>query len=62
MEPKRKDFSIVFKKLEETLIESGRTSDTRGPDMSREEFNEIDELRRLSLEVEDPEPESHTTT
>ena len=62
MATKRKDFTIVFKKLEEALDENRKSSDPRGLDMTREEFTEIDELRQLSLEIEDPDPEFHTTT
>ena len=62
METKRSDFTILFDKLEEVLEEASQPAKARSLDMSREEFAEIDELRRLSLEVEDPEPEFRTTT
>ncbi len=52
-----KQYAIVFKKLEEILNASDAV-----PEMSREEFDEIDELRRFSLEVKDPELQFHTTT
>lgn len=56
-------YDIVFKKLAEaapeTLVENlGPTS----VGLSSREFDEIDELRRLALELQDPEPQSFTTT
>ena len=30
--------------------------------LSQEEYDEIDELRRFSMEIQNPEPETYTTT
>ena len=54
------DYTIVFKKLEEAL--------TASPDLARpteldpNELDEINELRRLALEISNPEPTSYTST
>ena len=56
-----KQYAIVYKKLEE-ILKKDKAVPEAPREMSREEFDEIDELRRLSLEVEDPEPQFHTTT
>jgi len=54
------DYTIVFQKLEEAL--------TASPDLARpveldpNELDEINELRRLALEISNPEPSSYTST
>ena len=55
-------FQIVFEKLAEAVgMESG---DDSAVVVARAavEFNEIDELRRLALEIAEPEPMTYTTT
>ncbi|MHB1048395.1 MAG: hypothetical protein ACYC4P_20570 [Thermoanaerobaculia bacterium] len=55
-------FQIVFEKLAEAVgMESG---DESAVVVTRAvaEFNEIDELRRLALEIAEPEPMTYTTT
>lgn len=56
-------FAIVFKKLAEAQEEEavlGRESiEVKSLE---DELNEIDELRRIVLEITDPEPQSYTTT
>lgn len=56
-------FAIVFKKLSEAQDEEvvlGRESiEVKSLE---DELNEIDELRRIVLEITDPEPQSYTTT
>ena len=51
-------FTIIFKKLAEVLPD-GSPSDS---ETLRAEIDEIAELRRLVLEITDPEPTSYTAT
>ena len=54
------DYTIVFKKLEEALTAS---PDLAHPtELDPNELDEINELRRLGLEISDPEPSSYTST
>ena len=62
-------FNLVFAKLravlgEETHMELATVSVVirRTPEVSKEELDQLDELRRIVLEVTDPEPMSFTTT
>lgn len=50
-------FTIVFEKLAEVT-----ERDYSHTEASRAEIDEIDELRRLVLEISEPEPQSYTTT
>jgi len=55
-------FQIVFEKLAEAV---GMESDDESAVVVTRavaEFNEIDELRRLALEIAEPEPMTYTTT
>lgn len=54
-------FQIIFVKLAEALAEPA-PSEAKPRDTSPEEIDEIDQLRRLALEISDPEPMSYTTT
>lgn len=54
------EFDIVFEKLEATLQEANAPLAIEMP--SRTELDEIDELRRLSAEIHEPDPLSFTTT
>ena len=56
-------FQIVFEKLAEAVgMESGDDSAVVVVARAAVEFNEIDELRRLALEIAEPEPMTYTTT
>lgn len=56
------DYRIVFKKLAEAKAELGFGRTPSEGDLSPEEAQEIDELRQIALEIEDPQPRSYTTT
>ena len=51
-------YDIVFQKLAEACAEEFQLQGVAGI----QELDEIDELRRLSLEIQDPPPTSYTTT
>lgn len=56
-------FSLVFAKLAEIVPvspEDGSTEPGPRARSTRQEFDEIDELRRFSLEVAEPLPVSYT--
>jgi hypothetical protein len=53
-------FDIVFQKLVEALAEKGEPQAPHTAEASRTEIDEIDELRRMVLEVSEPEPNSYT--
>ena len=62
-------FKLVFTKLQEVLEEDARkelvkskVEIRRAGEVSREELDEIDKLRRIVLEATEPEPMSFTTT
>jgi hypothetical protein len=62
-------FRLVFAKLREALQEETRAEPAkaeveirRTPEATQEELDEIDNLRRIVLEVTAPEPVSFTTT
>ena len=62
-------FDLVFSRLREALQEGTprKTPNVmvmirKGPDAPIEELDEIDNLRRIVLEVTEPEPISITTT
>lgn len=61
MSPKKKNYNIVFKKLSDLLPEEKEDSNF-GLELSRKEMEEIDELRRFSLETKNPDNQSYTTT
>lgn len=53
-----KDFSIIFEKLQEASVsDEGFTIQTNPT-----ELDEIAELRKIVLEIIEPEPMSYTTT
>jgi hypothetical protein len=62
-------FKLVFTKLQEVLEEDTRKQPLkakveirRAGEVSREDIDEIDKLRRIVLEATEPEPMSFTTT
>lgn len=62
-------FKLVFTKLHDMLEEDIRKAPVktnaeirRTGEVSREDLDEIDKLRRIVLEVTEPEPMSYTTT
>ena len=60
MPPKKSaDFKIVFDKIDE-LFSPGKQ--VRTHDLTKEEADEIDELRRFALETEQPPTQTLTTT
>ncbi len=56
------DYQIVFKKLAEATIELGYGGMPEENDLTAEEAQEIDELRQIALENENPQIQSYTTT
>jgi len=54
------DYTIVFMKLEEAPIASPDLA--RPAELDPNELDEINELRRLALEISTPEPTSYTST
>ncbi len=56
-------FAIVFKKLDEILSPKGVPLRQQPFDLSKQEADEIDELRRLAQELaEEPAPQVVTST
>lgn len=56
-------FKIIFVKLAEALAKQNAPMPGETPrEASSEEMDELDELRRLVLEITEPEPTSYTTT
>lgn len=62
-------FKLVFEKLRAVLQEEAEREPTkakveirRAPEVTHEELDEIDNLRRIVVEVTEPEPMSFTTT
>ena len=62
-------FRLVFAKLQEMLDEDTRKKSVNSKveirptgEVSREDIDEIDKLRRIVLEATEPEPMSFTTT
>lgn len=56
-------FTILYRKLKNALTEQGTASMSASPgDATREEIDEIDQLRKMILEVIEPDPTSFTTT
>ncbi|MBI4551133.1 MAG: hypothetical protein HY710_02610 [Candidatus Latescibacteria bacterium] len=62
-------FKLVFAKLRAVLADEVRKEPAkirveirRPPEVTQEELDEIDNLRRIVLEVTEPEPMSFTTT
>jgi len=55
-------FDVVFEKME-LILQEAKDAPLVIPDLpSRTELDEIDELRRFSAEIREPEPPSFTTT
>jgi hypothetical protein len=60
-----RDFTIIFKKMDEGARTDVSTSEREGGMLSGEslvELDELAELRRLVTEIIDPEPLSFTTS
>ncbi len=55
-------FDVVFEKMELILQEAKDAPLVIADLPSRTELDEIDELRRFSAEIQEPEPPSFTTT
>jgi len=57
-------FKIIFEKLAEEAKDSSTDAESlvKAVEDLREESDEIDELRRLSAELSDPEPTYYTLT
>ena len=55
-------FDIVFEKLEALKAATNDSQITIDVAPSVQELNEIEELRRFSAEIKEPEPTSFTTT
>ena len=54
-------FTIVYQKLSEALAPVGDALPIPRAEASASEIDEIDQLRRIVLEVTEPEPMSYTT-
>jgi hypothetical protein len=54
-------FKVVFEKLSE-ISPTDEAARTEQVSFVREELDEIAELRRLALEIAEPEPRSYTVT
>jgi len=54
-------FDIVFQKLDEAGQDAPRAA-IETVQIIRSEYDEIDELRRLALEMSQPEPQTYTIT
>jgi hypothetical protein len=54
-------YTIVFRKLAEAGAEQGNGGVVLNSPTFREELDEIDELRRIVLEITEPEAPSYTT-
>ena len=59
MEPSR--FKVVFEKVAEAVA-SGEPSTTESTTLVYAELDAISELRRLAVELSEPEPQSYTLT
>lgn len=62
MSEKKKDYKIIFDKLAEAQKESKFKGDDLAPVVTQEEADEIEELRRFALELQEEELQSFTTT
>lgn len=56
------DFTIIFEKLEHTPPKEAQLESPTGPEATPAEIDEISELRRIILEITDPERISFTST
>ena len=56
------DFAIIFEKLEYTSPKEAQLESPTGPEATPAEIDEIAELRRIVLEITDPERISFTST
>ncbi len=56
------DFDIVFEKLAELTRDGEDTAITVSATVTSSELDEIEELRRFSAEIQEPEPPSFTMT
>ena len=54
-------FSILFRKLSEADADASKLTESMS-EANSAELQEIAELRRLVLEITEPEPNSYTTT
>ncbi len=55
-------FKVVFEKLAEATSSAGETASLEPMSLVYEELDEISELRRLAVELSEPEPQSYTLT
>jgi hypothetical protein len=55
-------FTIIFQKLAESVSDDSGNYISVGFEASMAEIDEIAELRRVVLEITDPEPMSYTST
>ncbi len=66
MEHDNNEFGIVFKKLDEHLHENQKPGTVDLPscsvEISFQEYDEIEEIRKLAAEISDPTPRYFTTT
>ena len=62
MTKKRKDYNIIFKKLDQAQKEGKVEKGELATLMTPEEIDEIEELHRFVLELQEEEPQSYTST
>ncbi len=55
-------FTMIYQKLDEALSPTDDAHTTSPAEASASEIDEIDQLRRIVLEITEPEPVSYTTT
>ncbi|QQR78795.1 MAG: hypothetical protein IPJ68_00720 [Candidatus Moraniibacteriota bacterium] len=56
-----RDFSIIFTKLDEVTKEDSLRDTAVSEEVTREEAEEITELRRIALEIKEGEVSTYTT-
>ena len=56
------EFDIVFEKLAELRTQDDENAIAVGATVTSSELDEIEELRRFSAEIQEPQPPSFTTT
>jgi hypothetical protein len=61
MAPDHDTFTIIFDKLQRATAEAGFSPTIAGSEAAATEIDEIAELRRLVLEITEPDPISYTT-
>jgi hypothetical protein len=61
MDTDHNTFTVVFDRVYQDAAQLGLAESVGGSEAARDEIDEIAELRRLVLEITDPDPVSYTT-